>query len=107
MRYLLLLGFMSLAVSALAQEEQAPLADTARVFRSMESALQEPERVYRLNLSKKKLKSVPPEISRFSNLKELDLSKNKIKELPAQIGDLKNLEILNLSSNDLVDLPEE
>jgi len=107
MRSILLLWFLSVTVTTVAQQEQLPVVDTAHVYRSMESALQNPERVYKLNLSKKKLKHVPPEISRFTNLRELDLSKNKIKELPAQIGDMPNLERLNLSSNDITVLPEE
>jgi Leucine-rich repeat (LRR) protein len=107
MRCILLICFLSVSGITVAQQEQLPEADTARVYRSMESALQNPEKVYKLNLSKKKLRNVPPEIYKLTNLKELDLSKNKIKELPAEIGQLQSLERLNLSSNDIIVIPDE
>ena len=107
MKSILFFLFLATTVSMQAQQEQDPVYDTSHVYRSLESALQNADRVYKLNLSKKKLKEVPAEVFQFRNLKELDLSKNKIKELPPQIGDLQNLERLNLSSNKLTALPEE
>ena len=37
-----------------------------------------PERVFRLNLPKQRLDSIPSEIFSFTNLRELDLSRNRI-----------------------------
>ena len=53
-----------------------------RVFKTLNGALQHPDSVFRLDLSKQKLKEVPEEIRKFPNLKELNLSKNNISELP-------------------------
>ena len=101
--------FLFIAVSGLvqAQEGENFSPDTSRVYHSIEAALQNPDHVYKLNLSRKKLRAVPPEIVQFRNLKELNLSKNKIRELPPQIVELQNLERLNLSSNKLKALPED
>ena len=82
------------------QLKQAP------IYESLEDALKEPEKVYRLDLRKKKLAVFPMDILKFPNLQELDLSKNKLKEIPEEIGQLTNLQILNLSKNQLELLPK-
>src|SRR5688500_12097988 len=84
---------------------QLPDFRGTRVFKSLNGALQHPDSVIRLDLSKQKLKEVPEEIRKFPNLKELNLSKNNISELPEWIGDCDSLEILDLSNNKLEVLP--
>src|ERR1051326_4464408 len=89
----------------------AQLLDSAQikaapVFDNLKEALQDPDKVYRLDLSKKKLKIFPLEILKFKNLQELDLSKNKLDSLPEQIGTLTHLQILNVSGNKLIYLPD-
>lgn len=76
------------------------------VYNNLDQALQNPDKVYRLNLSKKKLKTFPIEILKLKNLQELNLSKNKIDSLPNRIGTLTRLQILNVSGNKLVKLPD-
>lgn len=78
----------------------------APIFYNLNEALQNPDKVYRLNLSKNKLKMFPMEILKFKNLQELDLSKNKLDSLPEQIGLLAHLQILNISGNKLIYLPD-
>ncbi|MBK7943600.1 MAG: leucine-rich repeat domain-containing protein [Flavobacteriales bacterium] len=80
--------------------------DTVRTYRSLERALAEPMQVYRLDLSKQKLKAVPEELRRLPNLNALDLGRNKLKELPAWFTDLAHLQELTLSGNKLVAFPE-
>src|SRR5947207_2318543 len=43
------------------------------LYTNLKKALEEPEKVIRLKLSKEKLKAVPPEVFLFPNLKELEL----------------------------------
>ncbi len=76
-------------------------------FTSINEALKTPDSVYRLNLSKNKLKKIPSDVFRFRNLKELNLRKNKITEVPAGIENLPNLVYLNVSKNWLSTLPPE
>lgn len=83
------------------------ISDTAYIYRSLSVALANPEKVFRLNLSKHKLKIFPQDIFKLKNLRELDLSKNKIDSIPDEIGTLTNLQRLNLSSNNIVQLPDE
>ena len=76
-----------------------------KVYKNLAVALQNPDSVFILDLSKKKLREVPKEIFELKNLQILNLSHNKIKELPAEINQLTNLEKLILSNNDLKKLP--
>lgn len=76
------------------------------VYDNLQEALQNPDKVYRLDLSRKKLKTFPMEILKFKNLQELDLSKNKLDSLPEQIGTLTNLQVLNVAGNKLLYLPD-
>ncbi len=89
----------------------AQLLDTAAllaqpVYEDLNKALQDPDKVYRLDLRGQKLKEVPPEIFKFKNLQDLDLSRNKLKSIPETIGLLTNLQVLNVSSNQIESLPD-
>lgn len=81
------------------QLEQQP------IFTSLANALKTPEKVYRLNLSKQKLKVLPISIASLYNLQELNLSKNKLEFIPNEIGNLINLQKFDISRNNLVELP--
>ena len=107
-RYFLLI-FLFTAQVASAQEEPSVqlIDDTNYIYRSISVALQNPEKVFRMNLSKTKLKEFPADIFKFTNLRELDLSKNKIDSIPHEIGSFKMLTSLNLSGNNLEMLPDE
>ncbi|ELA41931.1 uncharacterized protein VICG_00948 [Vittaforma corneae ATCC 50505] len=61
----------------------------------------------RLDLSRNKLETLPPEIGELKNLKILCLHGNKLKSLPDSIGELENLQYLDLSGNKLESLPAE
>lgn len=81
--------------------------DTVITYRSLDEAMKNPERVFRLNLSRKKLDSFPDQILQFKNLIELDISRNRIESLPPGIGQLVHLKRLRIGSNNLVHLPSE
>ena len=103
---IILLLPLLLPVAAFTQLLDSAQFHAAPVFTNLNEALQNPEKVYRLNLSKKKLKTFPMEIFKFKNLQELNLSKNKLDSLPEQIGTLTNLQVLNVSGNKLLYLPD-
>lgn len=109
LRILSLIVFFLIARQGLAQDSAAVtlIYDTNYIFRDVQTALANSEYAYRLNLSKRKLKEIPPDVFKLKNLRELDLSKNKIDSLPAGIGELTNLRKLNISSNNLELLPDE
>ena len=72
-----------------------------RMFTSLEEAATvHPDSVFRLDLSKNKLQTVPAEIYVFKNLRELNLSQNKFTSLPDEFF-LPNLQILNLEKNNI------
>jgi hypothetical protein len=77
------------------------MLDTAKVWKSVEAALKCQYPVYRLDLSGKRLKEVPPEVFQLKNLQELILDKNKLSELPAALSNLKNLQRLSAAHNHL------
>lgn len=76
-------------------------------YESMEEALAEPEKVYKLSLVGNKMKKLPPEIGQLVNLQVLNLSENKLKTLPEEIKSLRYLEVLSLYRNKLKYLPIE
>ncbi len=100
------LSFALLAPSTVAQPLSQTALDTVRTYHSLAQAMAEPMQVYRLDLSKQKLKVLPEELRRLPNLNALDLGRNKLKELPSWFTDLANLQELTLSGNKLVDFPE-
>lgn len=70
-------------------------------YTSLTEALKNPEKVYKLNLRKNKLKEIPPDIFKLTNLQELNLSKNKLTKIPKDISKLTKLEVLDVSSNEI------
>lgn len=79
---------------------------TQKVWKSLSQALQKPDSVFRLDLSKTKLKEVPPEVFQLTELRELNLSRNQITEIPENIYKLTNLQRLYLNNNRLTQLPQ-
>ncbi len=81
--------------------------DTVKAYTSLEEALKNPEKVIKLELRRKKLKTFPMEIFKFPNLQYLDLTKNNIKEIPIEISQLKNLQYFSISKNNLEEFPPQ
>lgn len=81
------------------------------VLTSLEEALKQPEKVYRLDLSARpgapRLGTLPAEVGTLVRLQELSLSGQGLTELPRELGHLRALQSLDLSGNALVTLPEE
>lgn len=75
------------------------------VFKSIEEAQSvAADSVYRLDLSRKRLKEIPKSIYQFKNLRELNLSKNKLRDLPDKFV-FRDLRILDLSKNKFKQFP--
>lgn len=95
-----------MAISAVKAQ---PLSEEALkqqpVFTSLEEALQNPEKVYRLKL-KIKADSLPEEVFQLYNLQEFTAARCKLNVLNQSIGKLTNLEYLNVMGNHLIRLPE-
>ena len=97
--------FLSGPVTGQEAETAWPPAAADKVYTSLAAARLNPDSVYRLDLSRKKLKEVPEEVFLFKNLYELNLSRNQLTALPEQIGSLVNLKILKASNNRMKTLP--
>ena len=65
----------------------------------------ESQTITSLKLSNCNLKSIPPEIKLFSNLKVLVLNDNQIFKIPEWINSLPNLKFLDLSGNPFQTIP--
>lgn len=102
----LLIALAALPGVLRAQPLSTTALDTVRTYHDLERALAEPMLVYRLDLSRQKLKELPEELRRLPNLNALDLGRNKLRALPDWLTDLVNLQELNLAGNKLVDFPE-
>jgi len=81
--------------------------ESQRWYHSVEEALADPTKVYKLSLAGDKLKELPESLFRLVNLQVLNLSDNKLKTLPPQIANLQNLQVLVLTGNKINLLPEE
>ena len=103
--------------------------DNGKTYTSLTEALQEPEKVYRLKLTKLANRDSLPEelfqltelreltvkgcrlcvvnqnIDKLTKLEDLNLDKNKLLRLPESIGNLKNLKYLCISRNIIETLP--
>lgn len=64
-----------------------------------------PDTVYGIELSGRKLETLPEELKKFTNLKVLDVSRNKLTQLPEFIEDYGSLEQLDISRNKLEIFP--
>ncbi len=103
-----LLLFLSLAALAMPMHAQLldPIAlDTVKEYHSLEAALRDPEKVFKLQLTQKKLKVVPDDIRKLTNLNALDLGRNKLKELPAWMGELVNMQEFRAPRNKFTEMP--
>lgn len=96
-------------LSQLNWAQEVPYADldTAKVYSDIAKALENPDYVYRLNLTRKRLKEVPEEILQFKNLQELNLNRNKLDSLPPWLNQLQNLMVFSASRNEIEAIPKE
>ncbi len=74
-------------------------------FFTIEDALKNPAKVYRLTLDSSSLR-IPDSIwTKFSNLEYLSLKNDHLPQIPPGVGLLANLKVLDLSGNDFKTLP--
>lgn len=78
---------------------------TEHAYSLAEADTMDPLKVYKLDLHKSKLTSLPPGIFKFRNLIELDLSKNRFTSFPDSLYRFSNLQVLDLSRNNLTSVP--
>lgn len=60
-----------------------------------------------LDVSRNKLRSIPPKIANLTSLKVLAIAKNKIEELPVCLGEINSLQVLKIDGNNLTFPPPE
>lgn len=105
--YMEMMGIVKDSSSIRSMQELSEVHRTTPMYESLEEALKEPEKVYRLNLSQRNLTSVPPEIAQLKNLRVLSLFGNELSELPDAIAQLQNLESLDLGRNQFTKVPPQ
>jgi Leucine-rich repeat (LRR) protein len=77
-----------------------------RWYYSLEEGYENPDAVYKLDLSGKRLSQFPTEVFLFKNLHVLVLANNKIDSIPNDIDRLQSLVSLNLLDNRINKLPD-
>lgn len=81
--------------------------DNGITYTSLEEALLEPQRVYRLKLTKlPERDSLPEDLFKLTELRELTVKGCRLCVVNQRIGELTKLQYLNLDRNKLVRLPE-
>lgn len=108
--FVVLIINIALAGTTLAQE--ASLLDDATLskekeYTSLDEALKNPTKVYKLDLSHNGLAEFPLDVLKLPNLQSLNLSHNGIESIPGDITKLSKLQRLNLATNGLKKLPAE
>ncbi|GEM_PF-1298284 len=83
----------------------AQMLARAKWYYSMDEAMSERDKVYKLAIKNQKLAQFPMDILKFPNLQVLDLSGNRLKEIPEEINQIRGLQLLNLYNNRLRFLP--
>lgn len=76
-------------------------------YTRLEEALQEPQRVYRLNLSRQLFDAEQVDFSVFTNLEYLNLRGDSLQSIPRSILKLERLKVLDLSENPFELLPDQ
>ena len=99
-------SILVLSLTSIGQVIEYAMLDTAKVYHSLEEALVSPRRVYRLDLTRERLKEIPEELFLCVNLNELILDKNKITVINDKISTLKNLQRLSIASNKIEVWPD-
>lgn len=75
------------------------------VFTDYQKALQQADKVKKLDLSGQKINYIGNEIAKFTELESLDLSANQLHYLPDEMGSLSKLKLLNISNNPIDSFP--
>ncbi len=107
MKLNVLAAFVGIFISGFSLSAQ--ITDTLQLkkeYTSLDEALKEPEKVYRLNLGNQHL----PDfwfLLKFHNLQYLSFRNDHLHVLPREIGKLSSLRTLDLSGNNLKTLPPE
>ena len=100
------------ALCAAPKAQKAPTiyydsTDNGKTYTSLQEALKEPQKVYRLKLTKLDNRdSLPEELFSLTELRELTIKGCRLCILNQHIDKLDKLESLNLDKNKLVRLPE-
>lgn len=108
-RYTLCMALCLASVEAGAQRVKALYAsnDVGIVYTSLERALQDTGKVYRLRLKSLPVKdSLPEQLFQLTELRELTVKGCRLCSVSKRIGELTKLQYLNLDRNKLVRLPE-
>lgn len=101
----LLLVLSTLLLQSVKAQSPTESTQLDKEFSNLEEALQNPENVFRLNLSDQNFQISDSIWSKFPNLQYLSLKNDHLKQIPSGIGNLKNLKVLDLSGNDFKILP--
>jgi Leucine-rich repeat (LRR) protein len=104
-RFSLLMAILFRGLSAQGQLLDSISLAMAGEYTDLKAALEDGDRVVKLNLRHKKLKEFPMQILTLRKLQYLDLSRNRIKNLPDSIVNLSDLQYLIISKSGLESLP--
>lgn len=101
--------FFSTASKAFSQNDSISVVYTkdqaAGYFTNLDSAFENVEKVYYIDVSKKDLRVISDDFTKFKNIQILQLFSCNIESITEKIGELENLERINLSFNSIKTIP--
>lgn len=98
-KFLISALLIAISINTNAQLLDSIAFDSVPTYTLQKALKQDPLKVYKLSLKKKKLRELPAEIYQFKNLQVLNVKGNKLKVFPKEITTFKYLQELNISAN--------
>ncbi len=76
-------------------------------YKNIQKAYRNPDNVVSLDFSKSGIKSLPDDISRFSNLKLVNISYNELDSFPPELLECEKLEVIIMIRCNLIEIPAD
>lgn len=107
-RFVYIIFFLNLTLNCVAQNDSINLYYknfASGYFTNLDSAYENAEKVFYIDVSRKDLRVISDDFTKFKNIQILQLFSCNIESITEKIGELKDLERIDLSFNSIKTIP--